>query len=543
MKSAMPKVLHTIGGRSLVHHAIAAARGIDPIHLEVVVRHERDLVAAHIAECDPDCLIADQDEIKGTGRAVECGLAALPAELSGTIVVTYGDVPLLTSETLREVLAAHERASVAVTVVTSHIPDPTGYGRIVRDADGSVARIVEQKDATDDERAITEVNSGIYAFEATLLTQALAGLGTDNAQGEKYLTDVVGIARAQGRAVAAYVLADVWQTEGVNDKIQLARLGAELNRRTVEAAMREGAIIRDPATTWIDADVSIGRDTVIEPNVQLRGATTIGADCLIGPDTTLVDMEVGDGATVCRTQGSLSVVGPGATVGPWAYLRPGTELGAEAKIGTFVETKNANIGAGSKIPHLSYVGDATIGTGTNIGASSVFVNFDGVAKHRTTVGDHCRMGSDTMYVAPVTIGDGAYSGAGTVIRSDVPPGALCRPKRQCLRLRQRRDLRALRGVGARLRRLRHPEPHGPDQRVDHGAPDHGRRAQARLGQADHRRLPFYGYARQDKKHRGREPISARLMADLFKAAGADRLMASTCTPTRSRASSTAPSTT
>ena len=424
MKSAMPKVLHTIGGRSLVHHAIAAARGIDPIHLEVVVRHERDLVAAHIAECDPDCLIADQDEIKGTGRAVECGLAALPAELTGTIVVTYGDVPLLTSETLREVLAAHEGASVAVTVVTSHIPDPTGYGRIVRDADGSVARIVEQKDATDDERAITEVNSGIYAFEATLLTQALAGLGTDNAQGEKYLTDVVGIARAQGRAVAAYVLADVWQTEGVNDKIQLARLGAELNRRTVEAAMREGAIIRDPATTWIDADVSIGRDTVIEPNVQLRGATTIGADCLIGPDTTLVDMEVGDGATVCRTQGSLSVVGPGATVGPWAYLRPGTELGAEAKIGTFVETKNANIGAGSKIPHLSYVGDATIGTGTNIGASSVFVNFDGVAKHRTTVGDHCRMGSDTMYVAPVTIGDGAYSGAGTVIRSDVPPGAL-----------------------------------------------------------------------------------------------------------------------
>ncbi len=424
MKSAMPKVLHTIGGRSLVHHAIAAARGIDPIHLEVVVRHERDLVAAHIAECDPDCLIADQDEIKGTGRAVECGLAALPAELSGTIVVTYGDVPLLTSETLREVLAAHEGASVAVTVVTSHIPDPTGYGRIVRDADGSVARIVEQKDATDDERAITEVNSGIYAFEATLLTQALAGLGTDNAQGEKYLTDVVGIARAQGRAVAAYVLADVWQTEGVNDKIQLARLGAELNRRTVEAAMREGAIIRDPATTWIDTDVSIGRDTVIEPNVQLRGATTIGADCLIGPDTTLVDMEVGDGATVCRTQGSLSVVGPGATVGPWAYLRPGTELGAEAKIGTFVETKNANIGAGSKIPHLSYVGDATIGTGTNIGASSVFVNFDGVSKHRTTVGDHCRMGSDTMFVAPVTIGDGAYSGAGTVIRSDVPPGAL-----------------------------------------------------------------------------------------------------------------------
>jgi len=424
MKSAMPKVLHTIGGRSLVHHAIAAARGIDPIHLEVVVRHERDLVAGHIAECDPDCLIADQDEIKGTGRAVECGLAALPADLTGTIVVTYGDVPLLTSATLGDLLAAHDRAAVAVTVVTSHVPDPTGYGRIVRDADGAVARIVEQKDATDAERAITEVNPGIYAFDATLLRTALASLGTDNAQGEKYLTDVVAIARAQGRAVAAYVLADVWQTEGVNDKVQLARLGAELNRRTVEAAMREGAIIRDPATTWIDTDVSIGRDTVIEPNTQLRGATSIGADCLIGPDTTLVDMEVGDGATVCRTQGSLSVVGPGATVGPWAYLRPGTELGAQAKVGTFVETKNATIGVGSKVPHLTYVGDATIGVGTNIGASSVFVNFDGEAKHRTTVGDHCRMGSDTMYVAPLTIGDGVYSGAGTVIRGDVPAGAL-----------------------------------------------------------------------------------------------------------------------
>ena len=424
MKSATPKVLHMIGGRSLVHHAIAAARGVDPLHLQVVVRHERDRVAAHIEACDPDCLIADQDEIKGTGRAVECGLAALPADLTGTVVVTYGDVPLLTSDTLRDLLRAHEASTVGVTVVTSRITDPTGYGRIVRDADGAVARIVEQKDASEAERAITEVNSGIYAFDAVLLREALAGLGTDNAQGEKYLTDVVAVAQARGRGAAAYVLADVWQTEGVNDKIQLAKLGAELNRRTVEAAMREGAIVRDPATTWIDTTVSIGRDTVIHPNTQLHGATTIGADCEIGPDTTLTDMEVGDGATVCRTQGSLSVVGPGAAVGPWAYLRPGTELGADGKIGTFVETKNANIGAGSKVPHLSYVGDATIGTGTNIGAASVFVNYDGVSKHRTTVGDHCRMGSDTMYVGPLTIGDGVYSGAGSVIRHDVPAGAL-----------------------------------------------------------------------------------------------------------------------
>ncbi len=311
-----------------------------------------------------------------------------------------------------------------MTVITADLPDPTGYGRIVRDPDGGVARIVEHKDATAAERAITEVNSGIYAFDSGVLRAGLAALTTDNAQGEKYLTDVLAFARAQGRAVAAYVLADVWQTEGVNDKVQLARLGAELNRRTVEAAMREGAIIRDPATTWIDTTASVGRDTIVHPNTQLLGATTVGADCEIGPDTTLTDTEVGDRATVCRTQATLSVIGPGATVGPWSYLRPGTELGAEGKIGGFVETKNAQIGAGSKIPHLSYVGDATIGTDSNIGAASVFVNYDGVAKHRTVVGDHCRMGSDTMYVAPLTIGDGAYSGAGTVLREDVPPGAL-----------------------------------------------------------------------------------------------------------------------
>jgi bifunctional UDP-N-acetylglucosamine pyrophosphorylase/glucosamine-1-phosphate N-acetyltransferase len=425
MKSATPKVLHMIGGRSLVHHAIAAARGVDPLHLQVVVRHERDRVAAHIEACDPDCLIADQDEIKGTGRAVECGLAALPADLTGTVVVTYGDVPLLTSDTLRDLLRAHEASAVGVTVVTSRITDPTGYGRIVRDADGAVARIVEQKDASEAERAITEVNSGIYAFDAVLLREALAGLGTDNAQGEKYLTDVVAVAQARGRGAAAYVLADVWQTEGVNDKIQLAKLGAELNRRTVEAAMREGAIVRDPATTWIDTTVSIGRDTVIHPNTQLHGATTIGADCEIGPDTTLTDMEVGDGATVCRTQGSLSVVGPGAAVGPWAYLRPGTELGADGKIGTFVETKNANIGAGSKVPHLSYVGDATIGTGTNIGAASVFVNYDGVSKHHHDRGrplpdgqrhDVCRPADDRRR--------GLFGSGQRHPPRDVPAGAL-----------------------------------------------------------------------------------------------------------------------
>ncbi|GAB94000.1 bifunctional UDP-N-acetylglucosamine pyrophosphorylase/glucosamine-1-phosphate N-acetyltransferase [Kineosphaera limosa] len=424
MKSARPKVLHMIGGRSLLGHAIAAAQGLSPTHLAVVVRHERDRVADHVKQVCPQAVVADQDEVKGTGRATECGLEALPADLSGTVLVTYGDVPLLTTTALQELVVAHEQTASAVTVMTARVPDPTGYGRVLRDETGQVVGIVEQKDADEAQRAIDEINSGIYAFDAALLRSALAQVGTDNAQGEKYLTDVVGVAHREGRRVGAHVLSDLWQTEGVNDRVQLAALGAELNRRVVERHMRAGVTVVDPATTWIDVEVAIGADTTILPNTQLLGATTIGANATIGPDTTLTDMEVGDGATIIRTHGSLSVIGEGAGVGPFAYLRPNSRLDAKGKIGTFVETKNSTIGAGSKVPHLTYVGDATIGVGSNIGAASVFVNYDGVNKARTTIGDHCRLGSDNMYVAPVTVGDGAYSGAGTIIRKDVPPGAL-----------------------------------------------------------------------------------------------------------------------
>ncbi|HZX98538.1 MAG TPA: bifunctional UDP-N-acetylglucosamine diphosphorylase/glucosamine-1-phosphate N-acetyltransferase GlmU [Dermatophilaceae bacterium] len=424
MKSATPKVLHAIGGRTLLAHAIAAARGVDPQHLAIVVRHGRDLVAAHIAVVDPDAVVVDQDEVKGTGRATECALEALPAGLEGTILVTNGDVPLLSAETLNGLLEAHVASGSAATVITATLPDSFGYGRILRAGDGSVAGIVEQKDATDAQREITEINSGLYAFDAAVLRAALSQVGTDNVQGEKYLTDVLAIIRSQGLLVSAHLVQDLWQTEGVNDRVQLSRLGAELNRRIVERWMRAGVTVVDPATTWIDADVRLGRDITIHQQTQIHGASTIGDDVVLGPDTTLTDVSIGRGATVIRTHGSLAVIGEGAMVGPFSYLRPGTELGVNGKIGTFVETKNAQIGAGSKVPHLTYVGDATIGEHSNIGASSVFVNYDGVNKMHTTVGSHCRTGSDNMFVAPVTVGDGAYTGAGTVVRKDVPPGAL-----------------------------------------------------------------------------------------------------------------------
>ena len=424
MKSATPKVLHRIGGRSLVGHAMAAARVAEPEHLVVVVRHERDLVAAHVRDVDAGAVLADQDDVKGTGRAVECGLLALPEGTSGTVLVTSGDVPLLTGDTISALVAGHAESGAVVTVVTARVGDPTGYGRIVRDVDGSVAGIVEHKDATDEQRGIDEINSGIYAFDASVLRDSLARVGTDNAQGEKYLTDVLRLAREAGGRVGAHVVDDLWQTEGVNDRVQLARLGRVLNERTCERWMREGVTIVDPATTWIDVDVTIGRDARILPGTQLLGATTIGANAVIGPETTLTDTEVGEGAEVKRTEADLAVIGAGATVGPYSYLRPGTELGAKGKIGGFVETKNAKIGDGAKVPHLTYCGDATIGEGANIGAGTIFANYDGVKKSHTNVGAHSFVGSDSVIVAPVDIADGAYVGAGSTIDKDVHPGQI-----------------------------------------------------------------------------------------------------------------------
>jgi bifunctional UDP-N-acetylglucosamine pyrophosphorylase/glucosamine-1-phosphate N-acetyltransferase len=428
MRSTTPKILHRIAGRTLVDHAVRAVAGIEPDHLVVVVGHGREQVTEHITEVTKTIgrpvTVAFQEHQRGTGHAVSCALAELPADLTGTVLVSYGDVPLLTTDTLHALLAAHADGGYGATVLTSVVADPTGYGRIIRDDDGLVTGIVEQADATAAQRAITEINSGVYAFDAAALRRALAELSTDNAQGELYLTDVLGIARAEGLPIGALACTDVWQVEGVNDRVQLAGLGAELNRRLVRHWMRAGVTMIDPSTTWLDADVELARDVVLAPGVQLRGTTTVGEGAEIGPDTTLTDVTVGAGASVVRTHGSGAWIGPGATVGPFAYVRPGTRLGDGGKIGTFVEVKNSEIGAGTKVPHLSYVGDATIGEHSNIGASSVFVNYDGVHKHRSVVGSHVRTGSDNMFVAPITVGDGAYSGAGTVLRRNVPPGAL-----------------------------------------------------------------------------------------------------------------------
>ncbi|MBU3750128.1 MAG: bifunctional UDP-N-acetylglucosamine diphosphorylase/glucosamine-1-phosphate N-acetyltransferase GlmU [Mycobacterium sp.] len=428
MRSQTPKVLHALGGRSMLSHALHAVTELAPEHLVVVLGKDREQVAPVVGELASELgtpiAIAVQEEQLGTGHAALCGLAALPEEFDGTVVITSGDIPLLDAGTLADLIAGHARHPAAVTVLTTTVPDAHGYGRILRTQDGEVIAIVEEADATPQQRAIREVNAGVYAFDIGALRSALSRLSSNNAQHELYLTDAIAIVRADGHAVHATHVQDSALVAGVNDRVQLAELGAELNRRVVARHQRAGVTVTDPATTWIDVEVTIGPDTVIAPGTQLLGSTRIGSHCRIGPDTTLTDITVGDRAVVVRTHGSEAVVGDGAEVGPFSYLRPGTRLGADAKLGAFVETKNASIGTGTKVPHLTYVGDADIGEYSNIGASSVFVNYDGETKSRTSVGSHVRTGSDTMFVAPVRVGDGAYTGAGTVLRDDVPPGAL-----------------------------------------------------------------------------------------------------------------------
>jgi bifunctional UDP-N-acetylglucosamine pyrophosphorylase/glucosamine-1-phosphate N-acetyltransferase len=427
MKSKRMKVLHELAGRSMIGHVLSAAVSVRPGRLVAVVGHGRDEVGDHILEHVPDALLAVQETQEGTGHAVRVALESLreaTGTTDGTVLVMAGDTPLMQGETLAALVADHDASRCAVTVLTAEVPDPFGYGRVLRDEAGSVIGIVEEKDASPEQAQVREINSGVFAFDGAFLADALGRVKNDNAKGEYYLTDVVAIAREDGRQVGAHRIDDVIQTEGANDRAQLAFLAAELNRRILDRWMREGVTVVDPGTTWVDADVTLAPDVTLLPGVQLLGATRVAEDAVIGPDCTLKDVEVGRGAKVVRSHAELAVIGEGAAVGPFSYLRPGTVLGEAGKIGGFVETKNAQIGAGAKVPHLSYVGDAEIGEGANVGAGTIFANYDGVAKHRTTVGRYFRGGSNNTFVAPVNLGDGSATGGGTVVRRDVPAGAL-----------------------------------------------------------------------------------------------------------------------
>jgi len=420
MKSTKPKVLHEVLGLTLLDHVLLAASQLDSKKTLVIIGHGRDQVREHLTKTHPAVVTAVQDEQNGTGHAVKIALEAL-GELSGPVLVLAGDTPLLTTSDMQ--LTLNALAGKSAAVLTAHLTNPTGYGRIVRNATDGFEQIVEHRDASDDQLLLTEVNSGVYAFDAKLLRESLAKLTTDNSQGEQYLTDVLGILRSEGHEVAAIATSEE-NILGVNDRRQLADAGAMLRNRINNEWMMAGVTMVDPNTVWIDRTVVLEADVTLLHNVSITGSSTIRGGSTIGPDCSLHDTLADHCATVIRTTSNGAVIGEGANVGPYTYLRPGTVLGAGAKAGGFVEMKNANLGVNAKVPHLSYVGDATIGEGTNIGAATVFVNYDGQEKHHTQVGSHVRIGSDTMLVAPLVIGDGAYTAAGSVITEDVPAGSM-----------------------------------------------------------------------------------------------------------------------
>jgi bifunctional UDP-N-acetylglucosamine pyrophosphorylase / glucosamine-1-phosphate N-acetyltransferase len=421
MRSALPKVLHPLCGRPIIAWPVAAAGEVGADRI-VVVDNSKRLLAQHL----PDGVeVAVQQRPRGTGDAVAA--AAPHIDPDGTVVVINGDVPLITADVLRALVDAHERANAGATMATMELDEPGAYGRVIRDGDGSVLKVVEAKapgDATAAELQIREVNSGVYAFKGGSLIQALQRLEADNVQGELYLPDVLPELRAAGESVLAHPVTDPGLTLGVNDRVELAAVRALAQRRINEAHMRAGVTIVDPATTSIDAGIQIGRDTTIEPCTQMRGATMIGSNTVIGAMSTVIDSRIGDDVKILHSHLVQARVDDGALVGPFAYLRPDAHLHPRAKAGTFVEIKNSEIGAGTKVPHLSYIGDADIGEGTNIGAGNITANYDGRHKHRTTIGARVHTSVDTSFVAPVTVGDDAYTGAGSVITDDVPPGAL-----------------------------------------------------------------------------------------------------------------------
>jgi len=420
MRSATPKVLHDLCGMPMIAWPVAAAREAGAGTVILVDAPARPLEAV-VA----DVVIAVQPVANGTGGALAAAAGLLTSD--APVVVLSGDVPLIGAATIRDLVDAHVVAGAVATVATTVLDDPSGYGRIVRGPDGGVERIVETKtagDATADELAIREINSGVYVFEPGALREALPRLRADNAQGELYLTDALALLREGGGVVQAHVVDDPAIVLGVNDRVHLAHVRDLARRRIVEGHLRAGVDITDPGSVVIDATVQIGADSVIEPFTVVRGATRIGAGCVVGPGSTLTDAVIGDGAKVLHAYLVECEVRAGASVGPFAYLRPGTLLREKAKVGTFVEVKNSDIGEGTKVPHLSYLGDADVGPGSNLGAGSITANYDGVNKHRTTIGAGVRGSVHVSYVAPLTIGDRAWTAAGSVITGDVPEGAL-----------------------------------------------------------------------------------------------------------------------
>ena len=420
MKSKLHKVLHPVCGKPMVQHVIDTMASMQVENMIVVVGHGADSVRAKLGE---GVTYALQEQQLGTAHAVQQAAPFLQ-DKEGTTFLLYGDVPLLSKETLTDLLRYHEEQQAAATVLTAVLPDPTGYGRIVRDAAGEVLRIVEHKDATDEERAIREINTGIYCVDNQKLWNALAEVKNDNAQGEYYLTDCVAILRERGEKVVGFAAADPEETMGINDRVQLADAEAYLRRRIAVGHMRNGVTIVDPSSTYIEADVTIGADTIIQPGTFLRGRTTIGSDCVIGPQADLTNVQVADQVTIHYAVMVDASIEHESTVGPYAYVRPGTEIGPHVKIGDFVELKNAKIKEGSKVPHLSYVGDAEIGADVNIGCGTITVNYDGAVKHKTVVEDGAFIGCNTNLVAPVTVGQNAYVAAGSTIHEDVPANAL-----------------------------------------------------------------------------------------------------------------------
>jgi bifunctional UDP-N-acetylglucosamine pyrophosphorylase / glucosamine-1-phosphate N-acetyltransferase len=441
-RSARPKPLHPVAGRPLLWHVLAAAAPLKADRTVVVVGNGADQVTAAVEEFDLGPVsFAVQAAQRGTGDALAAAVPLLEGD--GDVLVLSGDTPLVSAGLLEGLMDAHRSARAAATLLTCTLEDPTGYGRVLRDAGGAVTGIVEERDATDDQRRLREVGAGMYVFRRPVL-DGLSELRPDNDQGEYYLPDLVPLVLAGGGRVATAEGPEE-EARGVNDRIELAAAEAVLRRRLLQRLMLGGVTVTDPATTFVDAGVEVGQDTVLAPLTFLEAGTRVGARCRIGPNVRLVGCTVGDDATVTQTVATSSVIGPRVAVGPFASLRPGTQLEEGAKAGTFVEVKNSVVGPGSKVPHLSYVGDADIGAGVNVGAGTVFVNYDGVRKHRTTVGDGAFIGSDTMLVAPVTVGSGAQTAAGSTITKDVPPDALAI---------ERADQRTIEGWAARRRRQR-----------------------------------------------------------------------------------------